>query len=142
MDRDKKIIGELDRWRVVQGRHIKELVGFDGQRACDRRLRKLIDMGYIKRERILYGVAGIYRNTIRAKKIREGLGGNRKMRLEQINHDIAVLDVAIHFHKRYGIAFEDMQTEIELHKLDGFGVRKHRPDFVFQRDGKLVCVET
>ena len=47
---------------------IKVLAGFDGQRACDRRLRKLIEAGYIKREKILYGVAGIYRNTSKAKK--------------------------------------------------------------------------
>ena len=63
VDRDYKIIREIDRWRVCQGRHIKELVEFDGQRACDRRLRKLIEAGYIKREKILYGVAGIYSNT-------------------------------------------------------------------------------
>jgi len=51
VDRDKKIIKEIDRWRVCQGRHIKELAGFDGQRACDRRLRKSSWMPGTSREK-------------------------------------------------------------------------------------------
>jgi len=141
MERDRKIIREIDRWRVCQGRHIREVAGFSGQRACDRRLRKLIEAGYIRREKILYGVAGIYSNTIKATK-REGLpGNNRKIRVEQIVHDIAVLDTAIFLNKKHGIEFDTIKTEIELHRQDGFGVRKHRPDFVIARGGKLVCVE-
>ena len=141
MERDKKIMREIDRWRVCQGRHIRELVGFEGQRACDRRLRKLTVAGYIKREKILYGVAGIYSNTIRANKIKNLPGVNRKIRVEQIIHDVAVVDTAIFFHKEHGIRYEDIKTEIELHRQDGFGVRKHRPDFTFRDDDKVVCVE-
>ena len=143
LDRDKKIIREIDRWRVCQGRHIKELTGFSGQRACDRRLSKLIEAGYIKREKILYGVAGIYRNTSKATRIVEEqlYGVNRKIKIEQIMHDIVILDTAIAFNKMYGIGFDTMKTDIELHRLDGFGLRKHRPDFVYNQDGKTICVE-
>ena len=142
MERDKKIIKEIDRWAVLQGRHIKELVGFEGQRACDRRLRKLIEVGYIKRKKILYGVSGIYRNTNDAKKIISGeLAVNRKIRVEQIIHDIAVIDTAIYFNKEHGIKFDEMKTEIELHRQDGFGNRKHRPDFIFNKNDKTICVE-
>jgi len=143
MERDRKIIRQIDRWRVCQGRHIRELAGFGGQRACDRRLRKLIEAGYIRREKILYGVAGIYKNTSSATRImEERVLPQSKVRVEQILHDIAVLDAAIYFNKKHGIEFADMKTEIELHRLDGFGVRKHRPDFVFtDNDNKLTCVE-
>ena len=141
VDRDKKIIREIDRWRVCQGKHIRELAGFDGQRACDRRLRKLMDAGYIKREKILYGVAGLYRNTAMASRIVNIPNVNRKIRIDQIMHDIAVLDTVIYFNKKHGISFEDITSEIELHRFDGFGVRKHRPDFIFKQDGKTICVE-
>jgi len=141
VDRDKKIIREIDRWRVVQGRHIMALTSFAGQRACDRRLRKLVSAKYIKRDRILYGVAGIYSNTLLGAKVGGLPIAVRKVRLEQIIHDIAVLDTAIYFHKVHGVAFENMKTEIELHRLDGFGIRKHRPDFVFDKNGKSICVE-
>jgi len=144
LERDRKIIREIDRWRVCQGRHIRELAGFGGQRACDRRLRKLVQAGYIRREKILYGVAGLYGVTSKGAKL-EGLASTRrKIRIEQIRHDIAVLDTAIYFNKVHGIAYSEIRTELELHRLDGFGVRKHRPDFVFKKDKKdknAVCVE-
>ncbi|MCL2405216.1 MAG: hypothetical protein FWC92_06685 [Defluviitaleaceae bacterium] len=141
LERDRKIIREIDRWRVCLGRHIGELVGFSGQRACDRRLRKLVQAGYIRRERVLYGVAGIYRITSKGAKL-EGLGNAKnKIRIEQIRHDIAVLDTAIYFNKVHGIEYRNIRTEIELHRIDGFGIRKHRPDFVFTQEKKTTCVE-
>ena len=141
MERDRKIIREIDRWRVCQGRHVRELVGFGGQRACDRRLRKLVQAGYISREKVLYGVAGIYRVTSKGAKL-EGLSKSRnKIRVEQIRHDIAVLDTAIYLCKVRGLKYSEIKTELELHRLDGFGKRKHRPDFVFKKDNKISCVE-
>ena len=52
-----------------------------------------------------------------------------------------MLDTAIFFNKVRGIAYKDIRTELELHRLDGFGTRKHRPDFVFNKDEKTMCVE-
>lgn len=143
VDRDERILREIDRWRVCQGRHIRELAGFSGQRACDRRLRKLMEAGYIKREKVLYGVAGIYRVTAKASKIIAGglPSVNHKIRPEQITHDIAVLDSTIFYSKKFEISFDKITSEIQLHRLDGFGIRKHRPDFIFTKDGKVTCVE-
>ena len=142
LERDREIMREIDRWRVCQGRHIRELAGFGGQRACDRRLRKLMKAGYLSREKILYGVAGIYRLTNKGVKL-EGLGRGRKagIRIEQIRHDIAVLDTAIFLSEEREIKYKDMKTELELHRQDGFGKRQHRPDFIFKKDGKITCVE-
>jgi hypothetical protein len=61
--------------------------------------------------------------------------------VEQIPHDIAVLDTAIYFHKVKSVAYADMTTEKQLHSMDGFGVRKHRPDFIIHRNGKTYCIE-
>ena len=141
MDRDYKIFREVERWRVVLGRHIAELVGFTGLRACDQRLRKLLLAGYLERKKILYGVAGIYSLTNQARAITNLPMKGEKIRIEQISHDIAVLDTAIYFHKMKGVPFEDMTTEKQLHSLDGFGTRKHRPDFVIKRNDKTYCVE-
>jgi len=140
VDRDYEIFREIDRWRVCLGRHIKELAGFDGQRACDRRLRKLMDAGYLERKRILYGVPGMYVNTYRAKLLASLSTKTEKIRVEQIPHDIAVLDCALFVHQK-GIPFSDMTTEKQLHIQDGFGQRKHRPDFIYRRNEKTICVE-
>ena len=141
VDRDYLILREIDRWRVVTGKHICNLTGFTGQRACDRRLHKLIEFGYIYRKKLLYGFPSIYYLTNTGKTLIGSLSKSDKIRLEQIAHDIAVLDTAIYFNKKFGIAFSDMLTEKQLHQKDGFGVRKHRPDFVFTKDNNLFCVE-
>lgn len=43
VDRDYHILREIDRWRVITGKQICKVTGFSGQRACDRRLKKLIE---------------------------------------------------------------------------------------------------
>ena len=140
VERDRKIVREIDRWKVCQGRHLRHLAGFSGQRACDRRLRKLISTGYISREKLVYGVAGIYSNTRRASQIATVSKYNPKIRLDNLAHDIAVIETAIYMNKM-GIPYEAMTTEKELHRQDGFGVRKHRPDFIFTKGNKKICVE-
>ncbi len=141
VERDYLILREIDRWRVVTGKHICKLTRFTGQRACDRRLHKLIEFGYIYRKKPLYGFPSIYYLTNTGKTFIGSLSKSDKIRLEQISHDIAVLDTAIYFNRKFDIAFSDILTEKQLHQKDGFGVRKHRPDFVFTKDGNLFCVE-
>lgn len=63
VDRDYKILKEIDRWRVITGKQICKITGFSGQRACDRRLKKLIEAEYIKRNKYLYGFPSIYSLT-------------------------------------------------------------------------------
>ena len=138
VDRDYQIFRELERWRVVLSRHIQVLAGFSGQRACERRLKKLIEAGYIHRNKVLYGVPSIYKL---AKSVFDTQRQDKKVRVEQIAHDIAVLDVAVYLHRVKCIAFSEMTTEKQLHSIDGFGVRRHRPDFVIKHNLKTYCVE-
>lgn len=141
VERDYLILKEVDRWRIVTGKHICALCGFTGQRACDRRLCKLINTGLLSRKRIIYGIPGIYSLTASGRRLINAPDRAEQIRIEQITHDIAALDTAVYFNKKFGIAFSDMLTEKQLHQKDGFGVRKHRPDFVFTKDGNLFCVE-
>jgi len=61
--------------------------------------------------------------------------------VERITHDIYVLDTVIYCVKKYGISLRDIESEKELHIKDGFGTRKHHPDFVFSACGKRYAVE-
>lgn len=139
--RDYLIFNEINRWRVITGKQIYILAEFSSQRTCDRRLRKLIDNGYITRQKIIYGIPSIYSITHQAKVLIGAPARVEKVRLEQISHDITVLNVAIYFHNAKGISFQDMKTEKQLHSIDGFSSRKHRPDFIYQINGKTTCVE-
>ena len=141
VDRDYVVFQEVERWRFCLGRHIKVLAGFTGQRACDRRLKALIDAGYIEREKVLYGVPSIYKLTYKAKML---IGTNKrqdKIRVDNIAHDIAVIDTAIYFNTHYQIPLNEIMTEKQLHSRDGFSIRKHQPDFIFTKNGNVYCVE-
>ena len=139
----REIIGylEIERWRVVLGRQLADLAGFTGLKACQRRLKKLKEAGYLERKRVLFGIAGIYGISSKVRTVASLPMKSEKIRVEQIPHDIAVLDTAIYFHNVKGIPFGDMTTEKQLHQQDGFGNRKHRPDFVINRNSKTYCVE-
>lgn len=141
VERDYVVFREVERWRYCLGRHIKILAGFPSQRSCDRRLKVLLDMGFLNRKKMIYGVPSIYTLPFKSKML---IGANKrqdKIRLDNIIHDIAVLDTAIYMMAKYNIPLSNIQTEKELHSKDGFSVRKHQPDFVFTKDNKTYCVE-
>lgn len=141
VERDYEILREIDRWRVVVGRQIRELCGFAGGRACDRRLKILADAGYLERRYVLYGIPGLYCLTHAAKVLLDVSTRKEKIRVDKIKHDIAVLDAVLFFMKRFSVPLTDFVSEKELHQKDGFGVRAHKPDFVFSRNGKRFAVE-
>ena len=140
-DRDYKILREVNRWGYSLGRHIKELCGFEGTRATDRRLKLLIEAGYLERKKILYGVPSVYKLTYKGKIL---IGANKRteqVRIERIPHDMAVLDTVCFFVKKYQITTDDIISEKDLHSADGFGNRSHKPDFIFTKGGKKHAVE-
>ena len=141
VERDFRVFREVKRWRVTLSRHLKTLAGFSSQRTCDRRLKTLIEAGFLRRQKYIYGVPYLYFLTRTAQVLIHASTHEPKIRIEQIVHDIAVLDTAIFVHNEKNILFTDMQTEKELHGLDGFSNRRHRPDFVYEQGGKSVCVE-
>lgn len=141
VDRDIEIIREINRWRVSTGRAIAAIAGFRGLRACDRRLSKLCGTGYLERRKVLYGVAGIYTLTHKGRLLAGLPERPESIRVEQILHDIAVTETAIYLSGTKGIPFKDITTEKQLHQQDGFGTRKHRPDFVYTHDGETTSVE-
>ena len=142
VERDYIVFSEIERWRVCQSRHLKCLAGFPSQRTCDRRLKKLLEAGYISRKKILYGIPYLYFLGKKACLI-VNTPTNRvsKIRIEQIKHDIDVLDTAIYFHSKHNISYTDMTTEKQLHSADGFSNRHHRPDFIFLQNDSTICVE-
>ena len=140
-DRDREIMREVARWRFLLSRQIKVLGGFSGQRACDRRLKALYEAGYIDKKHIIYGIPRLYFVTKEAVKIFGLDYYTPNIRIEQIEHDIAVADTAIYLIKNDGIDQKSITTERDLRNRAGFGNQKHFPDFIYTKDGKPHCVE-
>jgi len=140
-ERDFKVFKEVERWRFCLGRHIQFLVGFSSQRTCDKRLRLLLSENFLTRHIVIYGVPSIYQLTSKSKTLICANKRQEKIRLDQITHDVTVLDIAICMMKSLGLSPSEIKTEKQLHQQDGFGERTHHPDFVFTKDDKTYCVE-
>lgn len=67
---------------------------------------------------------------------------SNSVRIENIVHDIATVDVAIWLMKSENIDPSCITTERELRHEAGFRTNKHFPDLVFfTKDNKNICVE-
>jgi len=140
-ERDLKILKLANKFRFCLGKHIRVLAGFEGQRATDRRLKMLIDSGYLSRKKYMYGIPYLYTPTHKGRIL---LGANKredKIRIDRIAHDIHVLDSVIFYVFNDGISLPNIETEKELHIKDGFGTRKHHPDFIIASDNGKIAVE-
>lgn len=142
VERDYRVLREIDRWRAITGRQIAELAGFSSEQTGDRRLKKLIVAGLVERKRVLYGVPYLYSLTAKGKSLIAAPSYKEKFRIEQIRHDLAVVDTAIYFHNKLSVPYGNILSEKQLHRLDGFSNRKHRPDLVFtDTEQKSTCAE-
>ena len=140
LERDLSILKQISKWRFMLSRQIKEIY-FSSQRTCDKRLKILRENGYINRKKILYGVPSLYTLTNQGRALIGLCSKQGRIRIEQILHDIAVVDMAIYFAKTRDIKMDDIITEKQLHSKNGFGGGRHHPDFVFEHGGKTYCVE-
>ena len=140
-DRDYDILKLVYRFKFCLGRHIKVLCGFTGSRASDRRLKSLIEIGYLQRQKYIYGVPYLYTLPHKGRIL---IGANKredKIRIDRITHDIYVLDTVIFLTSKYNLSINDIISEKELHIKDGFGARKHQADFIFNYKDKTYAVE-
>ena len=140
VERDREMMREIARWRYLLSRQIRILCGFKGQRACDRRLAKLIEAGYIERRYYIYGIPRLYFVTKKAVELFGLSYYTSSIRIEQIEHEIAVVDTAIYLIKN-GIDRKSIITERDLKHKAGFGNPKHFPDFIYKEGEKDYCVE-
>jgi hypothetical protein len=141
MDRDKAILREVSRWRVVMSRHIKELCGFSGIRACQKRIEILVENRYLTRNYIFNGKPPVYSLTYKSKMLLQLNKRADKIRLDQFEHDVLVLDAVCYFLKTKGLNLDDFTSDKQMHRADGFITRRHKPDFVISENGKNTAVE-
>lgn len=140
-DRDMIVFSIIHKFRFCLGRHIKILANFKSARVCDRRLKLLVESGYLSRKRYMYGVPYLYTLT---HKGRIFIGVNKrldKLRIDRILHDITVLETVIYYIKKYKFTLNDIISEKELHIKSGFGGRQHAPDFVLIVQNEKIAIE-
>jgi len=140
-ERDFLIFKIIFMFRYCLGRHIGKLAGFQSVPSCDRRLRKLLESKYIERKRHIWGIPYIYTLSHKGRMLINVNKAPVKIRLDQVTHDITVIDCVIYFLDKYNITLDDITTEKELHSKAGFTTRKHAPDFVIFKDDETIAFE-
>ena len=130
VDRDLELLRAVHKWRFLLERHIKELVEFPTDSICHRRLRKLIEDGFLERRRILYGLPSLYTLTARSRTLGGASNYAPKIRIDQIKHDVKALDLMITLAGKQGIPYKEVLSPRDINSKGGFGGSKHAPDFV------------
>ena len=139
-ERDIQILLLIDSFRFVMGRHVCDLFFF-GSRTYEKRLKRLLDEGFIKKERPVFGLPYLYTLTHKGRML---IGVNKaalSIRLDHIRHDMIVLDMLVVLVRERKLALSSIVSERNLHQEAGFGNRKHMPDFIFQDGDGWSCVE-
>ena len=89
----------------------------------------------------MYGLPGFYHLTPKGKALLGIRNRKESIRIDQIHHDMTVLDTAIFFHYRYDIPYENMVSEKELHKKDGLEIEGTVLILSLPRTKGNYCVE-
>lgn len=146
VERDRVIMREIARNGYMTGKQIMLIAGFGGTRATDRRLAKLMEQGWLNRDKKLYGLCGLY--TVTAEGM-EYFHLNEQIKttyidninLNEIEHNLAAIDSQIYFIRKHGISLEEITTDKEIRRSQGLQIKQHVPDFVIYKDGKSIAVE-
>jgi len=104
-------------------------------------LKLLVEAGYLTRQKYLYGIPYIYTLSHKGRIL---LGVNKRedrIRVDRITHDIYILEAIIYYVLKHDVSLADIESEKELHIKDGFGIRKHQPDFVVSSADERIAVE-
>lgn len=140
-DRDIQILQQVTKYRFLLSRQIKTLCGFSGQRACDRRTKKLCDNGFLEKKHYIYGVPALYMTTEKAKRKCDLMYITKSIRIEHIVHDVLVIDTAIYLMENRGVNDNEIISERQIKNSLGFGKQQHVPDLVFELNKNKYCVE-
>ena len=141
-ERDKEIVKFLAKFGFARADQVGKYLGAS-EFVAWRRMKKLAEEGYLRRERIFHGQPGVYLAT----RVGLGLIGCERKNVKPINvatydHDLIVLDISIYYHHQgYGITSEKELRQGTAGQIGERGTRERTPDLVLKKNGKVVAVE-
>lgn len=116
-----------------------------GQSVCYRRLRKMVQNGYLYHERIFHGKPGVYRVTSSGQNIAGDVLTPKKItnaNLATYGHGLTVIDVATALEAHTGGTWKTERHIRREKGITGVGRTEHVPDGELKfSDGKSIAVE-
>lgn len=144
-ERDKEILRFISRFGYVCARHM--IAAFPlSERVAYRRLQRLVQDGYLRRKRVLADLPRLYLLTQRGVDASgTDFGRVRNVRLQTLDHDLTMADVAVALLRLYPGSFWLTERELRRKAGQGFGsvgAREHVPDGVLLlANGQKIAVE-
>lgn len=106
-----------------------------------RRLKRLVENGYLIHERIFHGKPGIYYPTYKGVSAAGDLMPPARVNLTDYEHDLIVVDIALHFEKKYGYWKSERELRSDKGISGGFGSKLHIPDGIIKVNDELIGIE-
>lgn len=141
-DRDAEILKWVNSFGFASVEQIRGYMKV-GDTAAYVRIKKLVDNGYLVRERILHGQARIHKVT---KKGTVASGDDLlplgDISLGTFRHDLALVDLALRLEQQTGGVFVPDRRIRHNEGLSGVGQLGHIPDgHLYIGDGKPIAIE-
>lgn len=141
-ERDKKILRWINGFGFATAEQIQRFMGVKTTTAYVR-IKKLVDHGYLKRERILHGESRIHRVTKKGVQA----SGDHILPLKKINlgtylHDRSLVDLALKLEESEHGKFQPERQIRHDEGLSGLGNTGHIADgYLFLQNQKPIAIE-
>ncbi|AVX40782.1 hypothetical protein CTH_10018 (plasmid) [Carboxydocella thermautotrophica] len=136
---DLMLIRWINKYKRATAYQMAQYLGVCHQNVY-RRLKRLVDNGYLVHEQIFYAQPGVYYPTHKGVSAAGDVLSPARVNLVEYEHDLKVVDVALHFEKKYG--YWKSEREIRSEKgITGFGVQLHIPDGITRIGDEYVGIE-
>lgn len=142
-DRDLEIVRLVNRFGYLTAEQVARAFAMH-PRVAYRRLRRLVEARCLVRRSLFPGQAGVYLATRRGTELAGSLLGPARLRLQTIEHDLKVVDVALALLARHKGTWWITERELrrEAGQRFGIGNGEKPPDGVLVlADGSRVAVE-
>jgi len=141
-ERDARILRWVNSFGFASADQIKQFMGV-GQTAAYVRLKKLVDGGYMARERILHGQARIHKVTKKGVLASDdGILPLKYINLGTFRHDFKLVNLALMLEKETGGKFTPDRRIRHDEGLSGVGQLGHIPDgYLHIGEDKPIAIE-
>lgn len=142
-ERDKKVLKNIEMFRIMYGRSLWRLSGFTSRKYSEKRLKKLIDAGLIDRSRPQKGIPFVYQITQKGMWELDLDKKPPKVKEHIMDHELAIADIAALMAQKY--PYCEITPERRLRQLEYKNTNQqqaaHKPDLEMKLGDKNIAIE-
>ena len=140
-ERDRRLLLWINGHGFVSVSQVAEWMGVSDPFAYSR-VKKLLNGGYLKRDRVLHNSKRIHSLTLKGKAAcGDDLPILNRVNLGTFIHDMKLVDLSLKLEKDFDGEFVPERRIKQLKGLSGVGKKGHSPDGILELTDKKIAVE-